>query len=463
MVEFRLRRLLLFLALFPFVWAISSCQVLATANTTYSLTQNVTSDGATCFTVTAENVTLSCFGYSLHSNRTVSTYGVYSTVLNTTVDSCVVNGFDSGVLFSGATNGAITNVSVQNNSQYGLYFNGSVGTMVSNSSVGTSAVADVFSANAASTNFLNTTFNRSFVGFSDAASNLTVQWYVDVLVQNATGGAIAGAAVNLSNASGSVPLIQATAGSNGKIGFQALTEYIQTGSQVYGTNTTNGTPYNVTGRVADYYFVGASVQNSTNVSVTASQTFILVLSGNWALIQGGFSGNITLSDALNRSIFDLSNATPYGHVYAVPSGGLLNLTALIALSRNRTGDLQTDDLSDADALLGIFGAADSNVQLFGGGSNTPVQTATFRPHGYYATNVPVVNSTNSSTFLTGILWDSSAVASFSIGSKPLLVYVTSVNRNAQGKYGVHDYEIRIPVGLQAYSGGNAIDLYVELN
>ncbi len=461
-VRIRLKCFWLLLAVLPVAWAISSCQTLNVANTTYVLTQNVPSNGATCFAVTAENVTLFCSGYFILSNRTVSTYGVYSTVLNTTVDSCLVNGFDSGVFYSGANIGAIVNVTIQNSSQYGLYFNASLGNVVSNSSVTTSTSNDVLSGNNASTTFLNTTFNRSFVGWQDTTSNLTVKWLVDVLVQNATGGAISGASVNLTNASASSPQVQTTSGSNGKIGFQTLAEYFQNGSQVYGTNTTNYTPYNVTGRIAGYYFVGSSVQNSTNTSITSSQTFTLVLSGNWSLIQGNFNGNITLSDSNNRSFGAWLNASPYGNVYAVPAGGNLNLSALLALSRNRTNDLQPDDLSDADALLGISGAADSNVQVFGGGPGTPGRTATFRPQGYYANDVPAVNSSNSSNFLTGVLWDSSAVTNFTIGAKPLLVYATKINRNAQGKYGVHDYEIRVPVALQSYAGGNSLDLYAEL-
>ncbi len=55
---------------------ISSCQTLSTADTTYTLTTNVTSDG-TCFNVTATNITIDGNYYSInHTNQTTAGYGI---------------------------------------------------------------------------------------------------------------------------------------------------------------------------------------------------------------------------------------------------------------------------------------------------------------------------------------------------------------------------------------------------
>ena len=59
---------LLYSAFFVSAGDVSSCQTLSTANTVYTLTQNVSSNG-TCFTITANNVTLDGQGYQV-------TYGI---------------------------------------------------------------------------------------------------------------------------------------------------------------------------------------------------------------------------------------------------------------------------------------------------------------------------------------------------------------------------------------------------
>jgi len=76
---------LLYSAFFVSAGNISTCQTLSTANTVYTLTQNVSSNG-TCFTITANGITLDGQGYKITYgiNGTDDQYGV-STVANRTV------------------------------------------------------------------------------------------------------------------------------------------------------------------------------------------------------------------------------------------------------------------------------------------------------------------------------------------------------------------------------------------
>ncbi|GEM_PF-6285451 len=487
---------------------ISACQSLSSANTVYRLTQAVFIQGATCFSVTAQNVTLQCQGYQLSSNKTTDTTGVSSNQLNTTVDSCVINGFGDGVDFNGAASSTIqhstltnhseagflasnaagiqlTNttlssnqdgikldviddvtfslLNVSSNSRYGFFFNDSIGNQIYNSTFSGSGTYDLFSDQASSNTFVNTTFNRSHVGWNDgAASNITVKWYFRVLAQNATGGAISSASVNVTNASSGTPQYQLTSDSSGLTSINEATEYVQNGAQVYGANQTNHTPHNVTGRIAGYYFVGSSVQNSTNVTVRSSQTFTLVLAGNWALIKGTLRGRKIINTSENGQFLSESNASPYGHVLVIPQDGSLNYSALTALTRNTANGFESTDFADADALLNLTGEVDSIAQVFGGGGTSPSQTDTFTLAGYARTQVPVVNSTNSTNFVTGLLWHSQAVNNYTQSAKPTLTLVTRVNRQAQGKYGVYDYEIRVPATLDAFHGGTVVELYGEL-
>ncbi|MEM2137949.1 MAG: right-handed parallel beta-helix repeat-containing protein [Candidatus Anstonellaceae archaeon] len=88
---------------------VTMCRNLATAGQTYTLQNSVSISGATCFNVTAANVTLNCNGYSITGSNTTSTYGIYSNQFNTTVTGCTISNFSNAILFSGSNNGSIIN------------------------------------------------------------------------------------------------------------------------------------------------------------------------------------------------------------------------------------------------------------------------------------------------------------------------------------------------------------------
>jgi parallel beta-helix repeat protein len=88
------------------------CQDITTANTILTLGMNIAINGSTCFNISAQNVTINCEGYSITGNNTLATYGVYSNQFNTTVQNCIIKGFDAGIYFNGASNGLIKNNNV---------------------------------------------------------------------------------------------------------------------------------------------------------------------------------------------------------------------------------------------------------------------------------------------------------------------------------------------------------------
>ena len=112
-----------------------SCTNLSEAGTTYNMTASASANGSTCFTVTAENVTLNCAGYSVTGNNTTDTYGVYSDQFNTTITNCEISNFQHAIYFSGSDNGTIssTNASTTYDSAYGIYITGSDYNTISNS------------------------------------------------------------------------------------------------------------------------------------------------------------------------------------------------------------------------------------------------------------------------------------------------------------------------------------------
>lgn len=82
--------------------------------------------------------------------------------------------------------------------------------------------------------------------------------------------------------------------------------------------------------------------------------------------------------------------------------------------------------------------------------------------GRQIADVPVIDSTNTSAFRTGILWDmSDGGASYNGGQD--VAFITQINMSQQGSRGVYDYEIRVPATLRSYTGASpTVAFYVEL-
>ena len=82
------------------------CGELNSANTVYTLAQNVSSQG-TCFTITQPNIILDCNGHWInYSINGLRIYGIYTNQLNTTIKNCnIVDG----------------NWTSSNNNRFGIY------------------------------------------------------------------------------------------------------------------------------------------------------------------------------------------------------------------------------------------------------------------------------------------------------------------------------------------------------
>jgi surface protein/parallel beta-helix repeat protein len=110
------------------------CSTLSTANTMYNLTSNVSSNG-TCFTVTADNVTLDCQGNTITYSLLglANSYGVYSDKFNTTVKNCrIVDGNYSssittryGIRYFTENSGLLQNITISVNNSYGIILDAS--------------------------------------------------------------------------------------------------------------------------------------------------------------------------------------------------------------------------------------------------------------------------------------------------------------------------------------------------
>jgi|GEM_PF-4043006 len=182
---------------------------------------------------------------------------------------------------------------------------------------------------------------------------------------------------------------------------------------------------------------------------------------------GNATHEIIIDAIFNQSLVRYTDESAEGNIYIADSDSIFSFIDLQALGRNKNGIAVANDFSDADTSLNGTLLNDSINTIWAGGTNSPLVTQSFNISGATLANVPVANSTNSSTFVTGILWDTTDDASINLQydatDREDLVFVTRVVQNQIGSYGSYDYEMRVPSSLKDYKGSTAsVIIYVEL-
>ncbi len=179
-----------------------------------------------------------------------------------------------------------------------------------------------------------------------------------------------------------------------------------------------------------------------------------------------FYGKTSSTIALGSSNSLIMNA--YGNIqniFFVDTDSNVNFASLQALGRKSDGTPSRNDFDELDSILNMSNFQDSIANVFSKDGTSPKSTAIFNVKKTYIYNVPIINSTNSSNFITGILWDTSddTNGEFDLSDKEDIVFITK-NENAQGKYGVYDFEIKIPALLRKYRGSqDSVDFYLDVS
>ncbi len=158
--------------------------------------------------------------------------------------------------------------------------------------------------------------------------------------------------------------------------------------------------------------------------------------------------------------WNVSNATG-SNILVADSDSALSFLALQALGRDTSNASHFSDFATLDTKLGSSGLTDSVNRTWTAGG-APIGTAPMTLFGRQIADVPVIDSTNTSAFRTGILWDmSDGGASYNGGQD--VAFITQINMSQQGSRGVYDYEIRVPATLRSYTGASpTVAFYVEL-
>ncbi|MFA5797010.1 MAG: LamG-like jellyroll fold domain-containing protein [Candidatus Woesearchaeota archaeon] len=195
-----------------------------------------------------------------------------------------------------------------------------------------------------------------------------------------------------------------------------------------------------------------------------------VYTAAWQIYYGNITGLFVLGTNTNNTIIDWLPTNLSANIYIADSDSSISWQSLKAITRNITGNSTsntTNDFEEIDTCLAIENLTDSvNATYSSGGS--PIQTNNYTIYQNNLSNVPVVKSTNTTNFYSGILWDSadSGDTYYTCNPNPLLrkdiIFVTTLNAHQAGAYGTYDYEIRIPAKLRSYRGSDeTVSLYYE--
>jgi hypothetical protein len=170
-------------------------------------------------------------------------------------------------------------------------------------------------------------------------------------------------------------------------------------------------------------------------------------------VVGNLSGRLMLSDQNNFTIIAWNaSGTNSSNLYFTCLLCSINFNSLLALGRNKTtSNYEFRQFQYFDSAINATPFNDSINRTFTKAGN-PRSTTSFYVFGTQITNVPIVNSTNNTNFVTGILWDTSDSSdnSYDASTKEDIVFITAVNERKRGKYGVYDFEIRIPALMRRY-------------
>jgi hypothetical protein len=183
-------------------------------------------------------------------------------------------------------------------------------------------------------------------------------------------------------------------------------------------------------------------------------------------VYGIVKNNLYIAGAENESIFSLfyfpniTNLT--GNIFIADDSSTISFSSLQALGQDTSNNTAPNDFNDTDAALNMTLYNDSIRKIYTNMTDAPLTQKNMTVFNRIVKNVPIINSTNSSNFITGILWDMNDGNTEFNGTQDL-VFITEIKNNLTGAYGIYDYEITPPVNLKNYKGaGSAISLYWEI-
>jgi parallel beta-helix repeat protein len=146
----------------PCIMYFSSCKNLDMREMTYILTQDIIdSTASTCISIQADNVTLDCQGHIIGGIG--SGTGIGNNRNNVTIKNCKIYQWDTGIMFSGASNSYISNIEFKSNAD-GIWFYSSSNNYIENSTFYRNRDAGIFAHFSSDNTITNCKFNENTYG-----------------------------------------------------------------------------------------------------------------------------------------------------------------------------------------------------------------------------------------------------------------------------------------------------------
>ncbi len=192
--------------------------------------------------------------------------------------------------------------------------------------------------------------------------------------------------------------------------------------------------------------------------------------GSWHYFYGdvlSFS-NLVLANQNSTKLVNWSaSGFENGNIYVTDYDSSVSWTSLQSLGKTISNSISSSDFSELDFALNSSGYSDSIYSVYTN-LGIPKYKSDIYSFGKLIQEVPVINSTNNSNFITGILWDMSddnLNGEFDSLDKEDVVFVAPIRKQTEGTYGVYDYEIRVPAKLREYytTDSKTAVFYVELS
>ncbi len=205
--------------------------------------------------------------------------------------------------------------------------------------------------------------------------------------------------------------------------------------------------------------IGQTISESNETDNIKNQTIEV---GAWQEYYGLLNSTRILGDfSLNNLSVWFNESTSTGNIFVVDKESIIDWSALQAIGQDTSDSQTSNDFSNIDSNLGMTQYDDSVSNKFTTDGNTPIKTDNFIIHSQTISKVPIINSTNSANFSTGILWDTSydTNSEYDTIDNEKLVFVTKINKNSTGSFGTYDYEITIPVKLREQDPTDSSEVY----
>lgn len=309
------------------------CMTINTVGANISMTADLSTNGAWCFDVEAENVTINCNGHTINGGNTAGSSGVTSYSAGTTVKNCIINGTDTGVYIDTGSNALLQNIFANVSGMNGLGDN-EVGFRIYSPS---------------STTIINIT------GISGTSYGIDIETGSGLSINNSSGTSQSGYGIYFDSVSSSI-FTNLSGTSQSGIGFYIASSNTNNFTNVFGssdssygvyTNSVSSSTFtNVSGTSqsnAGIYLDSTNTNNFTNVSGSSQDSYGIygfrLNTNNMSRLTAysNTSGGLYFQRSSSNNISNSSFTSLADAAFTLTNSGLFQSSSNVVLQNNISG------------------------------------------------------------------------------------------------------------------------------